>query len=70
MLGSEIHKLIKFFWNEENLPRQCKELTDLAIRKKKYFKTGCSNYRSKIFTSISFKILYNFLLSRLTPCPC
>jgi hypothetical protein len=65
-LRSEIHKLIKFIRNEEELPHQWKESTVIPIHRKGY-KTDCSNYRGTALLSTSYKILSNILLSRLSP---
>jgi hypothetical protein len=65
-LRSEIHKLIKFIWNKEELPHQWKESVLLPINKKGD-KTDCSNYRGISFLSTSYKILSNILLARLNP---
>jgi hypothetical protein len=43
-LRSEIHKLIKLIWNEEELPHQWIESIVVPIHKKGD-KSGCSNYR-------------------------
>jgi hypothetical protein len=62
----EIHKLIKFIWNKEQLPHQWKE-SIVVPNHKKGDKTDCSNYRGLSLPSTSYKILSNILLSRLTP---
>jgi len=63
---SEIHKLINLIWNKEELPGECKELIIVPIYKKDY-KTDCNNYTGISLSSTTYKILYNILLSRLTP---
>jgi hypothetical protein len=65
-LCSEIHKLIKLIWIEEKLPHQWKESIVVPIHKGGY-KTDCSNYRGISLLSISYKVLSNILLARLTP---
>jgi hypothetical protein len=66
-LHSEIHKLIKLIWNEEELPHQWKESVVVPSHKKGD-KTDCSSYRGISLLSTSYKILSNILLTRLTPC--
>jgi hypothetical protein len=44
ILRSEIHKLIKLFWNKEELPHQRKESIVVPVHKKGD-KTDCSNCR-------------------------
>jgi hypothetical protein len=61
-LRSEIHKLIKLIWNEEELPHQWKESIVVPIHKKGD-KTDCSNYRGISLLSTSYKILSNILLA-------
>jgi hypothetical protein len=63
---SEIHKLIKFIWNKQELPNQWKELIVVSIHIKGD-KTDCSNYRGILLLLTSCKILSFILLSRLTP---
>jgi hypothetical protein len=65
-LRSEIHKLIKLIWNNEELPLQWKESTMVPTHKKGD-QTDCSNYRGISLLSTSYKILSNTLLARLTP---
>jgi hypothetical protein len=65
-LRSEIHKLIKLIWNEEELPHQWKESVVVPVHKKGD-KTDCSNYRGVSLLSTSYKILSIILLTRLTP---
>ena len=72
-IHSDIHKLINSTWNKEELPEQWKESIVVPIYRKGD-KTQCNSYRgiSLSFNSISFllityKILSNILLSRLTP---
>jgi hypothetical protein len=63
---SDIHKLINSIWNKEKLHEQWKESNIVPIYKKGD-KTDCSNYRGISLLSITYKILSNILLSRLTP---
>jgi hypothetical protein len=63
-LHSEIHKLIKLLWYNEELPHQWKQ--SIAIHKKGD-RADCSNYRGIALLSTSYKILSNILLNRLTP---
>jgi hypothetical protein len=65
-LRSEIHKLIKFIRNKEELPHQWKESIVVPIHKKDD-KTDCSNYRGISLLSTSYKILLNILVARLIP---
>jgi hypothetical protein len=66
ILHLEIHKLIKLIWNKDELPHHWKESVVLPLDKNSD-KTACSNYRGISLLSISYKILSNILLSRLTP---
>jgi hypothetical protein len=59
----EIHKLINYIWNKEELPEQWKESIPIY---KKGDKTDCNNYRCISLLSTTYKILSNILLSRLT----
>jgi hypothetical protein len=63
---SKIHKLICSIWNKEELTQQWKESIIVPIHKKGD-KTGRNNYREISLLSTAYKILSNFLLSRLTP---
>jgi len=65
-IRSEIHKLIKSIWNKEELPEEWKELITVPIYTK-VDKTDCSNYRGISLMPTTYKILFNILLSRLTP---
>jgi hypothetical protein len=65
-LRLEIHKLIKFIWNKEELLHQFKESTVILIHRKGN-KTACSNYRGLSLLSTSYKIVPNILLARLIP---
>jgi hypothetical protein len=65
-LYSEIHRLICFVWNKEELPQQWKESIIVPIYKKGD-KTDCNNYRGMSLLSTAYKILSNILLARLTP---
>jgi hypothetical protein len=62
----EIHKLINYIWNKEELPDQCKESIIVPVYKKGD-KTDCSNYRGVSRLPAAYKVLSNILLSRLTP---
>jgi hypothetical protein len=64
-LYSEIHKVIKLIWNKE-LPHQWKESIVVPLHKKGD-KTECSNYQGISLLPTSYKMLSNFLLSRLIP---
>jgi len=66
MLHSEIHKLTNSVWNEEELPQQWKEAISVPIYNKND-KTDCSNYTWISLLSTTYKILFNILVSRLTP---
>jgi hypothetical protein len=61
-----IHKLINCIWNKEELPDDWKESIVVPIHKKGN-KTRCNNYRGISLLSASYKMLSNFLLSRLSP---
>jgi hypothetical protein len=65
-LHSEIHKLIKLIWNNEEVPHQWKKSVLVPVHKTGD-KTDCSNYRGISLLSTSYKILSNILLARLTP---
>jgi hypothetical protein len=64
-LYSEIHRLICFIRNKEELPQQWKEYIIVPIYKKGY-KTDCNNDRGISLLSTAYKILSNILLARLT----
>jgi hypothetical protein len=66
IIRSEIHKLIISIWNKEELPEKWKESVIVPVYKKGD-KTDCSNYRGISLLSSTYKILFNILLSRLTP---
>jgi hypothetical protein len=53
-LRSEIHKLTKLIWNEEELSQQWKESVVVPVHKKSD-KTDCSNYRGISLLSTSYK---------------
>jgi hypothetical protein len=65
-LQFEIHRFINCIWSKEELPDQRKESIIVPIYKKGD-KTDCSNYRGISLLSTSYKIVYNILLSRLSP---
>jgi hypothetical protein len=62
-LHSEIHKIIKFIWNKEELSHQWKKSIVIPIHKKDD-KTDCGDYQGISLLSNSYKILYNILVSR------
>jgi len=62
----EIHKLIISIWKKEKLPEEWKESVIVNIHKKGD-KTDCNYYRGISLLPTTYKILSNFLLSRLTP---
>jgi len=62
----EIHILIIYIWNKEEMPEEWKQSIIVPIYKNGD-KTGCSNYRGISLLPITYKILSNILLSRLTP---
>ena len=62
----EIHKLIIYIWNKEELPEEWKESIIVPLYKKGD-KTDCSYYRGISLLPTTYKVLPNFLLSRLTP---
>jgi hypothetical protein len=53
---SEIHTLINYIWNKEELPDQWKESAIVRIYEKGS-KTDCSNYRGISLLSTSYKML-------------
>jgi hypothetical protein len=65
-LWPEIHKVINFLWNTEELPHQWKDSITGAIHKNDV-KTDCSNYHGISLLPNSYKILSNILLPRLSP---
>jgi hypothetical protein len=62
----EIHKLINSVCNKEILPEDWKGSVIAPIYRKGD-KMECNNYRELPNLSTTYKILYNILLSRLTP---
>ena len=62
----EIHKLINYIWNKEELPEEWKQPI-IAPTYKNSDKTDCINYRGISRLSTTYKILSNILLSQLTP---
>jgi hypothetical protein len=65
-LYSDIYKLICSIWNKEELPQQWKESIIVTIYKKGD-KTDCNYYRGSSLLSTAYNILFNILLTRLTP---
>jgi hypothetical protein len=65
-LRSRTHKGFNYIWNKKELSDQCKESIIVPVHKKDD-KTDCNNYRGISLLSISYKILSNILLSRLSP---
>jgi hypothetical protein len=65
-LSTEIHKLINYIWNKEELTDHRKEPVIVPIHKKGD-KTDCSNYHGISLLSTSYKTSSNILLSRLSP---
>ena len=57
----EIHKLINYFWKNEELPEEWKEMIIVPIHKKGN-KTDCSNYRNISLLPTTYKILPTTLL--------
>jgi hypothetical protein len=64
ILRSKIHMLINSTWNKEKLPDQWKESIIVPVHKQDD-KTDCIQYCGISLLSTSYKILSNFLLSRL-----
>ena len=62
----EIHKIIIYIWNKEELLEEWKELITVPVYKKGN-KTDCSNYSGMLLLPTMYKILSIILLSRLTP---
>ena len=67
-LRSEIHRLINYNWNKDELPEEWKDSIIVPIYRKSD-KTDCSKYRgiSLLSTVPVYKILSNILLKGLTP---
>ena len=62
----EIYKLINSIWKKEELPEEWKE--SIIVPKHKWCdKTDSSNQSGKSLFPITYKIISNILLSRLTP---
>ena len=61
----EIHKLINYIWNEEELTEDLKESVSVPIYKK-CDKQVCNNYRDISLVLNTYKILSNNFLSRLS----
>jgi hypothetical protein len=64
ILQSEIHKLINYIWNKEELPEQWKESNIVPI-KEKDVKTYSSKYSGISLLLTSYRILTNVLVSNL-----
>jgi hypothetical protein len=62
----EIHKLVNSIWNKKELPDQWKESIILPIYKKSD-KIDCNNYRGISLLSASYKIVFNVILTKLSP---
>jgi hypothetical protein len=61
---AEIHKPINYIWNKEELPQQWEESITIPT----YRKGDKTGYHLGIsLLSTSYKIIYNILLSRLSP---
>jgi hypothetical protein len=58
--------IINSVWNKEELRDLWRECITVPVHKKGD-KTDCNNYRGTSLLSISYTILSNFLLSRLSP---
>jgi hypothetical protein len=66
ILRSEIHRLTNCIWNKEELHNQWKESIIVPVYKTGD-KTDYSNYCEISLVRTSYKIVYNILLSRLSP---
>jgi hypothetical protein len=66
IIRCEIYKLINSIWNKEEWPEECEESINVPLSKKGD-KTDCNNYRGISLLSTTYKIVFNILLSRLTP---
>jgi hypothetical protein len=66
ILCSEIHKIIHFIWNKEELPQHWKESIIVPIYIKDD-KSDCNNFRHISLLSTAYKNLSNILQARLTP---
>jgi len=65
-IRSEVHKLIYSIWNKEELPEKWKESIIVPVYKKGD-KIDCSNYTGISLLLTTYEILFNILLSNLTP---
>ena len=65
-IRSEIHKLINYIWNKEQLPEEGKASIILPVYGKGSNK-DCNNYKGISLLSTPYKILSNILFSWLTP---
>jgi hypothetical protein len=63
---SDIHSFMISVWNKEELPEEWKESIVIPIYKKGN-KRYCSNYKCISLFPTTHKMLFNILLSRLTP---
>jgi sorting nexin-29 len=66
ILRSKIHKLISSVWSKEKLPDQWKEYIIVPVHKNGDG-IDCSNYYGISQLSTLYKVLFNILLSRLSP---
>ena len=66
-IHSEIRILINSVWNKKELSEEWKESIIVPVYKTGY-KTDCSNNRGISLLLTTYKILSNFLLSRLIQC--
>jgi hypothetical protein len=62
----DTHKHIISIWNKEELPEDWKEWIIVTIYTKDD-KTDCRNHRGISILPTTYKILFNIMLSRLTP---
>jgi hypothetical protein len=65
-LHPEIYELINSIWNREKFPQQWKESIIVAVCKKG-IGNYCSNFIGISLLPTTYKMLFNILISRLTP---